>query len=241
MLHAKLYKILLDIWYNIDGQIFRYISILLNIVHTTTQYSSQYCSHYCTQYMSILPIIVHNIAIMLLKIIQYFSILYTILYTILSTEFPDIVQNFVNNCLILFTVFDLILWIISSNISSKIVHKIANNISILNTILFKCPPCPISRLMPASPPGILSLLRQGALQNSHRAALRLPGSIVFHASSGQFLGSLLSDHSAQLLRVRYVEVTDAASESFHWIFDHRVGTLVLGGHFPKTWRGTMLC
>ena len=76
----------------------------------------------------------------------------------------------------------------------------------------------INRLMPASPPGILSLLRQGAqaLQNSHRAALRLPGSIVFHASSGQFLGSLLSDHSAQLLRVRNVAVTDAAaSESFH--------------------------
>ena len=44
---------------------------------------------------------------------------------------------------------------------------------------------------------IVSLLRQGALQNSHCAAL--PGSIVAYASSGQFLGSLLSDHSEQLL------------------------------------------
>ena len=42
---------------------------------------------------------------------------------------------------------------------------------------------------------IVSLLPQGALQNSYCAAP--PGSIVGHASSGQFLGSLLSDHSAQ--------------------------------------------
>ena len=48
----------------------------------------------------------------------------------------------------------------------------------------------------------VSLLRQGAIQNSHGAAL--PGSIVAHASSGQFLGSLISDHSAQLLCVAVV-------------------------------------
>ena len=52
---------------------------------------------------------------------------------------------------------------------------------------------------------IVSLLRQGALQNSHCAAI--PGSIVAHASSGQFLGSLLSDHSAQLLRVAVADFT----------------------------------
>ena len=43
---------------------------------------------------------------------------------------------------------------------------------------------------------IVSLLRQGALQNSHCVAL--PGTIAAHASSqaGQFLCSLVSDHSA---------------------------------------------
>ena len=44
---------------------------------------------------------------------------------------------------------------------------------------------------------IISLLRQGALQNSHCAAL--PGSIVGHTNSGQFISSLLSDLCAQLL------------------------------------------
>ena len=45
---------------------------------------------------------------------------------------------------------------------------------------------------------ILSLLGKGALQNSLRAAI--PSSIVFYASPGQFLGSLLSqaDRSAQI-------------------------------------------
>ena len=48
---------------------------------------------------------------------------------------------------------------------------------------------------------IVSLLCQGALQNSPCAAL--PGSIITYASSGHFLNSLLSDlsPSEQLLRV----------------------------------------
>ena len=43
----------------------------------------------------------------------------------------------------------------------------------------------------------VSFLCYCALQNCHGAAL--PGSIATHASSGQFLGSLLSDKSAQLI------------------------------------------
>ena len=43
---------------------------------------------------------------------------------------------------------------------------------------------------------IISLIRQGALQNSHCAAL--PGSIIGHTNSGQFISSLLSDLCAQL-------------------------------------------
>ena len=50
----------------------------------------------------------------------------------------------------------------------------------------------------------VSLLCQGALQNSHCAAL--PGSIVAHASSGQFLCLLLADHGARLLRVAVADV-----------------------------------
>ena len=51
------------------------------------------------------------------------------------------------------------------------------------------------------------------------------GSIVGHASSGQFLGSLLSDHSAQRMVRRF--------PTRSWIFDHCASTLVLCGHFPR--------
>ena len=47
-------------------------------------------------------------------------------------------------------------------------------------------------------------LRQCALQNSDCAAPS--GSTVGHASSGQFLCSLLSHHSAQLLHAAVVDV-----------------------------------
>ena len=52
---------------------------------------------------------------------------------------------------------------------------------------------------------IVSLLREGTLQNRYCKAL--PGSIVAHASSSQFLGSLLSGDNAQVLRVAVAEVT----------------------------------
>ena len=70
---------------------------------------------------------------------------------------------------------------------------------------FKCPLCWTV---------IFSLLPQGALQNSYCAAP--PGSIVGHASSGQFLGSLLSDHSAQLLCVAIADVTVTILLLFHF-------------------------
>ena len=52
---------------------------------------------------------------------------------------------------------------------------------------------------------IISLLRQGALQNSHCAAL--PGSIVGQTNSGQFISSLLSDLCAQLFCVANADFT----------------------------------
>ena len=61
---------------------------------------------------------------------------------------------------------------------------------------------------------MVSLLRQGALQNSHCAVP--PGSIVGHANSGQFLGSLLSDHSTQLLRIAIADVTVTILLLFHF-------------------------
>ena len=106
MLHAKLNKIFLDIWCNIDGQIIRYISILLNIVRSIDHNITHIIVHNICQYCLLLYII---LLVMLLEIIQYCLILYTIMYIILSMEFPDIVQNFVNNCSILFLVFNLIL------------------------------------------------------------------------------------------------------------------------------------
>ena len=65
---------------------------------------------------------------------------------------------------------------------------------------------------------MVSLLRQDALrlQNSNGAVP--PCSIVGHASSGQFLGSLLSEahHIAQLLRVAVADVRVAVLVLFHF-------------------------
>ena len=139
MLHVDMYKILLDIWCNIDG--FQCISILLDIVHSIDHNIGCIIVHNICKYCLLLYII---LLVMLLEIFQYYSILYIILYIILLVEFPDIVQIFTNNYSILFIVFYLILRVILSNIRSKIVYKIddktANNFSILHTILFKCPP-----------------------------------------------------------------------------------------------------
>ena len=70
---------------------------------------------------------------------------------------------------------------------------------------------------------IVSLLPQGALQNSDCVASpgrqAQAGSIVghaAHASSGQFLGSLLSDHSEQLLCVAIADVTVTILLLFHF-------------------------
>ena len=52
---------------------------------------------------------------------------------------------------------------------------------------------------------LVSFLCYRALQNCHGAAL--PGSIAAHASSGQFLGSLLSYQSAQLLHITVADGT----------------------------------
>ena len=52
---------------------------------------------------------------------------------------------------------------------------------------------------------VTSLISLLALQNCHGAAL--PGSIAAHASSGQFLGSLLCYQSAQLLHITVADGT----------------------------------
>ena len=49
-----------------------------------------------------------------------------------------------------------------------------------------------------------------------RTAIAPPDSIVGHANSGQFLGSLLSDHSTQLLRIAIADVTVTILLLFHF-------------------------
>ena len=71
-----------------------------------------------------------------------------------------------------------------------------------------------------------------------------PGSIVGHASSGQFLGSLLSDRCAQLLRVA---VADGALRSRMRLSSHFIEYLTTAlvrlyfAALPAKTRGTMLC
>ena len=92
----------------------------------------------------------------------------------------------------------------------------------------------ISRLMPASPPfshcfaSLKALFRIAIARRSGflAALFSMP---ALDSSSAR--SSLIIAHSSFALR--YVAVTDAASESFHWILDHCVSTLVLGGHFPR--------
>ena len=86
----------------------------------------------------------------------------------------------------------------------------------------------------------LPVLPEGILQNHDigYAAPRQAGSVVGHASSGQFLGSLLSDHSAQLLHVAVVDVA-LLSQLLH-LTTALVHLYSLRAVRAKT-RGTILC
>ena len=150
-------------------------------------------------------------------------------------EFPDIVQNCVNNCSILFTVFDTILWVILSNIRSKIVHKIDHK----SPIIFQyCTQYCLNALHKSTYAGVSTW----PFKSSHcfaRALFRIAIARRFLAAlfsmpaldSSSARSSLIIAHSCFALR--YVAVTDAASESFHWIFDHCVSMLVPRVHFPR--------
>ena len=115
-----------------------------------------------------------------------FNILSAILFSFLSTVFFDIVHNVVS---ILFDIVCNVVQNIFTQIYVSIVHDIASHCSILLNTWFKV----LRKSTYAGFSTNVSVLSQGALQNSHFAAL--PGSIVAHASSGQFLCSLLSDRS----------------------------------------------
>ena len=88
----------------------------------------------------------------------------------------------------------------------------------------------VSRLMPASPPFshcfARALFRVAIARRFLAALFSMP---ALDSSSAR--SSLIIAHSC--FASRYVAVTDAASESFHWIFNYCVSTLVLGWHFPR--------
>ena len=174
---------------------------------------------------------------MLLEIFQFCSILYTI-YIILSMEFPDIVQNFENNCSILFTVFHIILRVILSNIRSKIVHKIDDTLPIIFQYCTQYCSNALHKSTCAGVSTIRSLLRQGralfriaiARRSGFLAALfSMP---ALDSSSDR--SSLIIAHSCFALQ--YVAVADAASESFH---STALVRLYFAGALPAK-RGTML-